>query len=93
MKTARKLWKINEHLLLDRVSEKVCGLVSWHTNVSYIKSLIFSASLVALLSLDGGWDGMGVLCSLAGLEPQVTFCAHVPPGPPVQPTPLWVDLD
>lgn len=61
MKTAQKLWKINDRLLLlDRGSEKVCGLVSWHPDVGCIKSLIFSASLVALLSLDGGWEGMGV---------------------------------
>lgn len=54
MKT-QMLCKINEHvLLLDSMWGKVCGLVPWHSEgVRYIKLLIFSASLMSLLFLDG----------------------------------------
>lgn len=44
--------------------EKACGLVSWHPDVSSIQLLILSASLVALLSLDGGQDRWGGCCVL-----------------------------
>lgn len=49
------LCEINEHvLLLDSVWGKVYGLVSWHSEgVSYIKLLLFSASLMSLLVFDG----------------------------------------
>lgn len=54
MKT-QVLRKINEYLLLDSAWGKTCGLVSQHPeDASYIKLVIFSASLVALLFLDGG---------------------------------------
>lgn len=64
MKTAQKLWKINEHLLLlDRVSEKVCGLVSWHPDVGYYQiSHIFCKPGGSPVSRCGvGWDGGAVL--------------------------------
>lgn len=54
MKT-QMLRKINEYVLLDSAWGKAGGPVSQHPeDVSYIKLVIFSASLVALLFLDGG---------------------------------------
>lgn len=48
-----------------------------------VKLFMFSMSLGVLYQ-----DGVQ---RLASLEPQITFFAHVLPGPQAQPAPLWAD--